>query len=78
MRLAENNPDTWVVGFCDEIWWSRLAVPSVHSWSEAGRPLRLVEQSLPKDDPDPKAISCYGLYVPELEEVWLRFVDGRP
>jgi hypothetical protein len=28
--------------------------------------------------PDPKAISCYGLYLPEFEEVWLRFVDGRP
>jgi hypothetical protein len=37
-----------------------------------------VEQSLEKDDPDPKAISCYGLYVPELEKTWLRFVDGRP
>jgi hypothetical protein len=21
-----------------------------------------------KDDPDPKAISCYGLYLPEFEE----------
>ena len=31
-----------------------------------------------KDEPDPKAISCYGLYVPECEKVWLRFVDGRP
>jgi hypothetical protein len=31
-----------------------------------------------KDDPDPKAISCYGLYLPEFEETWLRFVDGRP
>jgi len=40
--------------------------------------MRLVEQSLAKDDPDPKAISCYGLYLPELEETWLRFVDGRP
>ena len=28
--------------------------------------------------PDPKAISCYGLYMPELKETWLRFVDGRP
>jgi hypothetical protein len=37
-----------------------------------------VEQSVEKDDPDPKAISCYGLYVPEFEEVWPRFVDGRP
>jgi hypothetical protein len=40
--------------------------------------LRLIEQSVAKDDPDPKAISCYGLYVPELEKMWVRFVDGRP
>jgi hypothetical protein len=29
-----------------------------------------VERSLEKDDPDPKAISCYGLYMPELERTW--------
>jgi len=40
--------------------------------------LRLIERSVAKDDPDPKAISCYGLYVPELEKMWVRFVDGRP
>ena len=62
----------------DETWFSRLARPALGSWSEAGEPLRLVEQSVAKDDPDPKAISCYGLYVPELKKVWLRFVDGRP
>jgi hypothetical protein len=50
------------------------------SWSETGEPLRLIEQSVAKDDPSEatKAISCYGLYVPELEKVWVRFVDGRP
>ena len=37
-----------------------------------------MEQSVEKDDPDPKAISRYGLYVHEFEEVWPRFVDGRP
>jgi len=78
VRVAENNPDTWVVGFCDECWWSRLALPSVSTWSEKGEILRLHEKSVAKDDPDPKAISCYGLYVPELERTWLRFVDGRP
>ena len=78
MRMAENNPHTWVVGFCDECWWSRLALPSVSTWSEKGKTLRLHEKSVAKDDPDPKAISCYGLYVPELERTWLRFVDGRP
>lgn len=47
--------------------------------------MRLVEQSVPKNDPDPKALACYGLLVrwqsPEArlhEEVWLRFVDGHP
>jgi hypothetical protein len=77
ISLAEDHSE-WVVGFLDETWFSRLARLSLHSWSEAGEPLRLIEQSVAKDDPDPKAISCYGLYVPELEKVWLRFVDGRP
>jgi hypothetical protein len=50
------------------------------SFSEEGKPLRLVQQSVPKDDPSEatKAISCYGLYVPEFDQTWLRFVDGRP
>src|SRR5215210_6898393 len=77
MRLTELNDD-WVLGFEDEVWWSRLALPSLHSFSEKGKPLRLKQQSVAKDDPDPKAISCYGLYLPELEETWLRFVDDRP
>ncbi len=77
MELAGDNVD-WVAGFCDECWWSRVARPALRSFSEAGKPLRLVERSVAKDDPDPKAISCYGLYLPELEQTWLRFVDGRP
>jgi hypothetical protein len=75
--LTELNED-WVLGFEDEVWWSRVALPSLHSFSEKGRPLRLVKQLVAKDDPDPKAISCYGLYLPELNQTWLRFVDGRP
>ena len=43
-----------------------------------GRPVRLVEQTVAQDDPDPKALACYGLYLPASAEVWLRFVDGRP
>jgi hypothetical protein len=39
MALAEGDPHTWVVGFCDECWWSRLARPSLHSFSEEGEPL---------------------------------------
>ncbi len=77
IAIAERNPQ-WAVGFEDETWWSRLAQPSLHAWSEAGKPPRLEQLPVAKDDPDPKAISCYGLFVPELQETWLRFVDGRP
>jgi hypothetical protein len=50
MELAGDNVD-WVAGFEDECWWSRVAQPALHSFSEAGEPLRLVEQSVAKDDP---------------------------
>ncbi len=48
MRLAEDKAD-WVVGFEDECWWSRVAQPTLHSFSEEGEPLRLVEQSIEKE-----------------------------
>ena len=74
-----------MLAFADETWWSRLARPSLHSWAEEGEPLHLVEQSVAKDDPDPKALACYGLLArwqdsePEsTEAIWLRFLDGRP
>ncbi len=59
-------------------------MPTVRAWSEHDQPLRLVEQSVPKDDPEPKALACYGLLVripgdpEEVRQVWLRFVKGRP
>jgi hypothetical protein len=78
MAVAEASPGTWAVGFEDECWWSRVALPTLSSWSEQGKPERLVQRSVPKGDPEPKAISCYGLYLPKLDDTWIRFVDGRP
>ncbi len=40
--------------------------------------MRLVEQTVASTDADPKALACYGLYLPTAHEVLLRFVDGRP
>ena len=84
IRLAASHP-TWALGFEDEVWWSRLAQPALHSWAEPDQSLRLVEQTVAKDDPDPKALACYGLLIRWAtpaggwhEEAWLRFVDGRP
>jgi transposase len=69
------------VGFADETWWSRLARPAVHTWTD-GAPRRVVQQTIPADDLDSKAVACYGLLVRPSpgtpEEIWLRFVDDRP
>ena len=74
-----------MLGFQDECWWSRVTQPSLHAWAEKDEALRLIAQTSPKDDPDPKALACYGLLLscpaaPETlpEQVWLGFVDGRP
>ena len=75
--MAATHPD-WVLGFEDETWWSRLTSPARHAWAEAGRPLRQVEQTVASDDPEPKALAAYGLYLPTNNEVLLRFADGRP
>jgi DDE superfamily endonuclease len=88
IRLGEDHPD-WLLGFEDEVWWSRLAFPSLRAWTDPDHPLRLVEQTLPKAPPDPdaarKALACYGLLVRDAapdattpEAMWLRFVAGRP
>jgi DDE superfamily endonuclease len=66
-----------VLGFADETWWSRLALPALHSWT-AREPLRLIEQVCPKGDREPKALCCYGLLRTDCDHVLLRFVEGRP
>jgi hypothetical protein len=84
IRLAQAHPD-WLLGFEDEVWWSRLARPALHAWQDAAHPIRLVERAVAPDDPDPKALACYGLLARSWDErqhrteaLWLRFVDGRP
>ena len=57
----------------------------MHAWQRENQPVRLVEQVWRKDDPDPKALACYGVLwqqgapdAPNRSRVWLRFVTGRP
>jgi len=66
-----------VLGFEDEVWFSRLAQPHLHTWT-GDKPLRLEAKSVEKDDPDPKALACYGLLREDTGEMMLRFVEGRP
>jgi hypothetical protein len=76
IRLAESDPEL-VLGFADEVWWSREKQPQARSWCE-DEPLRLLEKKVSQNDPDGKAIACYGLYLPPLNQMLLRFVQGRP
>ncbi len=75
----------WAIGFLDEVWWSRFALPHIHAWQDKKQPVRLVEQPWEKGDPDPKALACYGVLwqqgsaaEPIRKQMSLRFVTGRP
>jgi transposase len=77
IQKADAQSD-WLLMFLDEVWWSRLAQPSLHSWTEAHQPLRLEQKQLEHDDKEAKAIACYGVWCQALSLMLLRFVDGRP
>ena len=67
----------WVVGYEDETWWSRLAHPQLHAWTDA-EALKLHQLEKSKADSDPKALCCYGLLRGDTGKLLLRFVEGRP
>ena len=77
-----NTQPTWVLGFGDEVWWSRLAQPNQHGWTDTEATPKIQELTPPTDDADPKALACYGLLVRpgplQADQMWLRFVTGRP
>jgi len=81
----EQQVATWAIGFLDEVWWSRFALPQAHVWQDQEQLVRFVEQRWQKSDPDGKALACYGVLwqrgpadAPLRDQMSLRFVDGRP
>src|SRR4028119_1108712 len=78
--LAQRLPG-WVFGFEDEVWFSRLAQPALHAWTQS-QPLRLhtkAKETKAKETPgEPEALACYGLLRADNQEMLLRFVQGRP
>jgi hypothetical protein len=81
MALARTHP-TWALAWEDEVWWSRLAQPALHTWRPDHDPLRLQELTLPCAERTPKALACYGVLVRHVptqpEQMLLRFVERRP
>ena len=75
-------PPSWALGCGDDVWGSRLAQPDHHGWTDTETTHKVQELTRPTDDPDPKALACYGLRVrpgwPQADQRWRRFVAGRP
>jgi hypothetical protein len=54
----------------------------LRTWAEADAFQKLHQQAVPQDDPDRKALACYGLLVRHArstqDQMLLRFVERRP
>jgi len=81
MRLAAEHP-TWALGLADAVWWSRLAQPDPHGWTEPEATPKLQELSPPTHAPDPNALACDGLLgrpgPAPAGHLGRRLVTGRP
>lgn len=81
IQLTQQHP-TWALGWADEVWWSRLAQPNQHCWTDSHAVPKLHALARPLGEPDPKAVACSGLLVRHHplhpEQMLLRFVEGRP
>jgi transposase len=62
----------------DECWFSRLAQPSLSTWSRAGKPLALEQKEQGAEDQEAKAVACYGAVAAGTGQVLLRFSPGQP
>lgn len=67
----------WVLGFQDECWWTRLAQPTLSSWT-AGGPVRLAANARDPAGGGPEAVACYGVLRADTGGMMLRSCDGRP
>ena len=50
----------------------------MHAWTAADQRLRLQDKAEEVPEGEPKALACYGLWLPESEQMLLRFLEGRP
>ena len=76
IEVAAKHAD-WVLGFIDEVWWSRLQRLRMHAWTD-GPPLKMRVLAEGDSDPDPIAICCYGMLRKDTKKVMLRFAENRP
>lgn len=65
------------MGVADEVWWSRLASPTLHAWTDRA-PRRLVPHEADRQDLAPKALACDGCLRADTQAMRRRVGDGRP
>ena len=79
MARARTHP-TWALGLGDAVWWSRLAQPNPHCWTDTEVTPKLQELTPATEDTDPTALACYGRLVrPEpqqADQMWRCCVTG--
>lgn len=69
IRLAEAHRE-WALGFEDETWFSRFERPSLHSWADATKPVRLVQKEARKDvTPSRRPSLATGCICPSLNRL---------
>ena len=76
----------WAIGFGDEVWWSRFALPAAAAWQS--RTSRCAWWSSPGAEDQPRSqgpglLRCVVAArdvprSPDRSQMWLRFVTGRP
>ena len=47
MEVADGSPE-WALGFEEECWWSRVALPTLSAYSEEGETRRMIQKSVAK------------------------------
>jgi hypothetical protein len=65
--MALGHPH-WVLGFQDEVWWSRLAQPDLHTWTDA-KPLCLIQREPDRHDPAPQVVAYYGVLRADTQDM---------
>jgi predicted DNA-binding protein YlxM (UPF0122 family) len=73
-KLIEMGKDKkhWVVGYVDEVWWSRVKIPKLKNWAVEKR-FKVEKQTISKKDKEGKAIACYGCLRIDNKKIYLRF-----
>jgi transposase len=62
----------------DECWFSRFAQPTMRAWAKPQETVKLIQRDKAKDDPEPKALACFGALEDDTRQTHLSFADGQP